>query len=315
MRLRRALTGRLALALAAAALAIPFIAACGDDDEAGSTAAPPATAAASTSTAPVAATLALEATASGDMKAITTPESVAAGLVTLTLTNSDTVPRSAQLVRIDGEQTLEEVLAIFTSDEDGAPTPAFIEDGGGVATVAPGQTAAVMQVLAPGRYAVVDAEGGMDMGPSNAELGAAAEFTVTGEAVEAELPEVPGRITALDTEGEDYGFEFEGLQAGENQVRFENTGSELHHALLFPIAEGKTLADVEAFIMEDGPPSGPAPLDFEKGVGTAVIDGGIAQNVTLQLDVGRYAAVCFIPDRAGGPPHAVQGMLAELTVE
>jgi hypothetical protein len=29
---------------------------------------------------------------------------------------------------------------------------------------------------------------------------------------------------------------------------------------------------------------------------------------------GKYALLCFVSDRKGGPPHVAQGMLAEITV-
>ena len=66
-------------------------------------------------------------------------------------------------------------------------------------------------------------------------------------------------------------------------MRFENTGKELHHAIMFPIIKGKTIEDVEkAFASQKGPP----PVDFEKGLNTQVIDGGIAQNIELDLEAG-----------------------------
>jgi len=46
-----------------------------------------------------------------------------------------------------------------------------------------------------------------------------------------------------------------------------------------------------------------------------VIDGGIAQNIELDLEAGKYAVVCFIQDRKGGPPHGAKGMISELVVE
>ena len=56
-------------------------------------------------------------------------------------------------------------------------------------------------------------------------------------------------------------------------------------------------------------------MDFEKSVGTSVIDGDIAQNLELELPAARYAVVCFISDRKGGKPHVAKGMIEELTVE
>lgn len=286
-----------------------FVAGCGGDDDEESASSEPAK--------PT--VFAITATAEGEnKKTLEFPSTVKAGLVTMTLKNTDTVPRSAGIVRLVGDHTVDDFRAAV--EKEAAPIPDWIEDGGGIATVQPGETASVTQVLAPGKYAIADDEQqeGED-GKSFADLGAKGEFMVRGEAVEAELPAQPATLTATDDGGGDegeYGFEFKGLKAGTNQVRFENTGEQLHHALLFPIVKGKTLKDAEAAFMSDGPPEGPPPVEFDKGVGTQVIDGGIAQNVTLELEPATsYAVICFIQDRKGGKPHAAKGMIEELKVE
>ena len=46
-----------------------------------------------------------------------------------------------------------------------------------------------------------------------------------------------------------------------------------------------------------------------------MIDGGTKQVAQLELRKGKYALVCFIADRAGGPPHVAKGMLQEVAVE
>lgn len=284
-----------------------FAAGCGDDDEES----------ASGDAKPT--TFAITATAEGTKKkALEFPATVKAGLVTMTLTNSDRVPRSAGIVRLVGDQTVDEFRKAVSKES--APIPDWIQDGGGITAVAPGETRSVTQVLAPGKYAIADdeSEEGED-GKSFADLGAKGEFTVTGEPVDAELPSQPATLTATDDGGGDdgeYSFEFKGLKAGVNQVRFENTGEQLHHALLFPINKGKTIKDAEALFTSEGPPKGPPPVDFEEGVGTQVIDGGIEQNVRLDLKAGMtYAVICFIQDRRGGKPHVAKGMIDELTVE
>lgn len=289
----------------AAIAAAGLVAGCGDDDDdddaAGAAAQPAA--------------FAIEATATGKDKALTLPPSVEAGLVTITLQNSDSVPRAAQIIRVEGEQTVDDVLEIVDSEEEDSETPTWMQDGGGVGTVAPGATRSATQVLAPGRYVIFDNQGGDDDGPSNSDAGAKGEFSVTGPAVDAELPEQPATITATDDGEDEYSFEFSGLTAGTNEVRFENTGEELHHALLFPIKGDATIEDVTAAFEAEGPPEGPPPVDFAKGTGSAVIDADIAQNTTFDLEAGRYAVVCFLSDRDGGEPHAAQGMLEELTIE
>ncbi len=285
-----------------------FAAGCGDDDEKSST----------SSSAAKPTTFAITATAEGKQKkALEFPATVKAGLVTMTLRNDDKVPRSAGIVRLLGDHTVDEFREVVT--KEAAPIPDWIEDGGGVSTVAPGETASVTQVLAPGKYAIADdeQEEGED-GKSFADLGAKGEFTVTGDAVDVELPAQPATLTATDDGGGDdgkYGFEFKGLKAGTNQVRFENTGEQLHHAIMFPINKGKTIEDAEKAFMEEGPPKGPPPVAFDKGVGTQVIDGGIAQNIELDLEAATYAVVCFIQDRKGGKPHVAKGMIEELKVE
>lgn len=300
-------TGRLSRALLATLAAGALVAGCGDDDEDGAGEAAKPTA------------FTVTATAEGKKKkALEFPASVKAGLVAMTLTNSDTVPRSAQILRVEGDETVEDVLKVVNAES--TKIPDFMQDGGGVPAVKPGASATATQNLAPGRYVIWDDEGGDEEGaPGNDEFGAKGEFTVTGEASDAELPEVAATVTATDegTDGDDrtYDFEFKGLKAGTNQVRFENTGEQLHHALFFPIAKGKTIEDVEAAFASEEEPQGPPPVDFENGVGTPVIDGDIAQNIALELKAGKYAVVCFISDRRGGKSHAEQGMLKELVVE
>lgn len=284
-----------------AVVAAALVAGCGGDDDEAATEQPGP------------ASFAIEATSEGPNElAFEFPGTVEAGLVTMTLTNSDDRPRSAGIVRIVGDHTVDDVREAL--DEEGGPIPSFIQDGGGVPTVEPGESASVTQVLAPGRYAILDDESSGE-GPDNAELGAKGEFTVTGPASDAELPAQPATVTATDDGEDEYGFDFAGLKAGVNEIRFENTGEELHHALFFPIRDGVTIDEVATALASDGPPEGQPPVDFAAGVGTQVIDGGIAQNMSLDLDAGRYAVVCFVQDREGGKPHVADGMIEELAIE
>ena len=292
---------------AAVVVAALGAAGCGggdDDEDAASEAAKPVS-------------LAITATSEGTAKALTFASSIEAGLVNMTLKNTDTVPRSAQLLRIVGNHSIADVVKVVTGDGEEIPT--WIQDGGGVAAVAPGASATAAQVLAPGRYVLLDDEEGEgDDVKSYAELGAARELTITGERSRARLPARSATVTAEDAvEGRKhtYGFRLEGLKAGANQVHFQNTGLELHHARFVPLRKGATIAQAERFLGSDRQPSGPPPVDFAKIVGTKVIDAGIEQNITLDLDAGRYAVICFISDREGGEPHVAKGMIEELTVE
>ena len=59
---------------------------------------------------------------------------------------------------------------------------------------------------------------------------------------------------------------------------------------------------------------GPPPVDTEATRETVVIEGGDRQVTQLDLDPGRYALICFVRGRAGGPRHIELGMINELTV-
>ena len=118
--------------------------------------------------------------------------------MTITLRNSDTMPRSAGIARLVGDHTVDEFHR-GRRREEGVPIPAWIQDGGGVSTVEPGETVTVSQVLAPGKYGIADDEthGGEGEGKSLAELGAKGEFTVTGEATPTpSCPPSPPPLTA-----------------------------------------------------------------------------------------------------------------------
>jgi hypothetical protein len=70
-------------------------------------------------------------------------------------------------------------------------------------------------------------------------------------------------------------------------------------------------------MLSNGPP--PAgeqpPINFEKATGFEVLAPGnklVQQSITLEK--GSYAVLCFLNDKAGGPPHFTKGMLQQLDV-
>jgi len=105
---RRLVLGTLALVATGA-----FVAGCGDDEKES----------ASKAAKPVA--FPITATAQGaKKKALEFPATVKAGLVTMTLTNSDKVPRSAGIVRLVGDHTVDEFRKAV--EKEGAPIPDWI---------------------------------------------------------------------------------------------------------------------------------------------------------------------------------------------
>ena len=284
-----------------AVMGLCMLPACGSDDDAsdsGSTA--------SSETASVT----FETTEPGKGRvAIEGPKTVEAGVVDITLKNSGKGLHDAQLLRVEGDRTADQVISNTIDSGEGQGVPPWVSGGGGLGAVPPGESATVTEVLEPGTYYIVDSESSGENARVNARLGGVAKFEVTGEAG-GELPETDAKITAVD-----FSFEASGIESGTNRLTFENTGKELHHLIALPINEGSTFADARKFLSSDAEPEGPPPVDFEEGVATAVIDGGEAQVTELDFEEGKYAMVCFINNRAGGPPHVAMGMITELDVK
>ncbi len=255
--------------------------------------------------------VALKVTKQGSGKwALRAPKTVRAGLVQLTLTvPAGRVTHDAQFIRVEGNQTAKEVLAVIASHESAIPEWASLAGGVGQTDgSAPGRT---VQRLQPGRYFIVDTDEpeGDDV-KSYAESGAITELEVTGRPTRAKLPRTRGTVIARD-----YGFTTRGLRAGRVRVGFRNAGRQPHHVIAFPYNPGTTFADAKAFFAAEGEPTGPPPVDFARAFRTAALEGGNAQVADLRLKRGKYALICFLTDRAGGPPHLAKGMIAEAVVQ
>jgi hypothetical protein len=259
-----------------------LIAGCGDDDE--------------EAVASEAAVAAFELSGSGQGPKMSGPRSVEAGAVQVDFKNSTKDDAGVTLVRVEGgHPAAQAVRAGQAWGEGDRSLPDWVRFVGGISSVRSGGTSTSVQSLPQGNYAAVDIN-----------TSAVAPFEVTGDG-DGELPGTNARVEARD-----YSFEASGLEAGKGRVLFTNTGKEPHFALMTPIKPGNTLADVRKSLeTEEGEP----PIILEKTVSTGVLDGGESQVVDLELVKGKYAFVCFVADRKGGPPHAFKGMVSEGVVE
>lgn len=272
---------RPALLLAIALLAALSLAACGSDDSSGK----------------------LSFTLGGDGKSakFSGPESAESGETEVTFENKTGDEAEMQLLRVDGDHSAEDVAKALQEASSGKPFPDWFFAGGGVPAIGPGESKTVTQVLEPGTYYTANLEGGP---PDAASMLA---IDVTGEESEEEL-EADATIKAFE-----YSFEEEGLQPGVNEVSFQNAGAQPHHLIVAPIEGDATIEEVEQGFASKG---GKPPVE-EEGIqsATAVLEGGESQLTEIDLEPGRYAFLCFISDRQGGPPHVTKGMVKEVEIE
>jgi hypothetical protein len=272
------------------------LAACGDDDDDNGGGAGAAAGPAALTIVESEAGKRLNVEISGDMRP---------GLTEITFRNQGKRPHSAQLIGVSGSHTAAEVKKAFAATSEGGPIPDWLRAAGGVGSTDPGQTGTVTQKLGAGTYYIVD-----DEDEANLDRGGLNELRISGEAAGGSLPK-GATVTARD-----YSFRASGLKAGRNTILLDNAGNEPHHLVALPINPGKDIEDVKKVVASEGGPQGPPPFDEKNGVSTSVIDGG--RQIAVELDLakkGKYALLCFISDRKGGPPHVAKGMVADATVE
>lgn len=236
------------------------------------------------------------------------PASIDGGVVKMDFKNTGKQPHELQLARVkDG--TTPEQFAKDVLESEGSPIPDYLLGAGGAGVTPPGATTTVTQKLDAGTYVYFCALGDGDA--VHYKHGMLGSLKVNGDKGKGDLPKADGSVKAKE-----YGFDISGLKAGSQTVSFENTGKEFHHALFVPLAAGATFDQAKAAL--NAPPdqqTGPPPIDFEKATGFEVVTpGGKLVQQSITLEKGTYVVLCFLTDKAGGPPHFTKGMLQQLDV-
>lgn len=282
MRRRASRAQRVVPACIAAALAALALAACGDEEETQA--------------------LTYTVTDQGKGTKIEGPASAETGFAEITFRNEGKGGSDLQLIRVEGDHSADEVIEGIDAAVKGKPLPDWFFAGGGVGVTGPSESQAVTQVLVPGTYYAFDTEG--NQGPPDPKSLPA--LKVSGEEADDEI-DADATVSAIE-----YGFEAEEVPSGKIEIDFENAGAQPHHLIASPLVGDATAEEVEEFFKTE---KGKPPLSEKGTVSTAVLEGGEGQAVTLDLKPGRYAFYCFITDRQGGPPHALEGMVDEFEVQ
>jgi hypothetical protein len=122
----------------------------------------------------------------------------------------------------------------------------------------------------------------------------------------------------VEAVGVDFAYEGvpESVPAGTTAITFTNEGQEVHEIGLARINDDVTLSVEELLALPEEQST--TMVTFAGG---AFAEPGDSDTTFVELEPGRYAAVCFIPQgtthdtEGSGPPHFTLGMLAEFTVE
>jgi plastocyanin len=197
--------------------------------------------------------------------------------------------------RVSDGTSAEDFVAGLSSILEGGPFADFLLSNAGVAA---GGTSTPSVTLEPGSYFVwveTDNDGIVYT-----------QLTVDGDGDDADLPDTDGAFTTKD-----YGFTVD-AKAGDTYT-IVNDGSQFHHVVMFDFGDldpeivKENLPAFFAADEGDPPPEAFAEVDLanlDVG-GSGVFGPGGSGTFEVTLEEGTtYAVVCFIQDRAGGPPHA-----------
>jgi hypothetical protein len=230
------------------------------------------------------------------------PDSIPAGLTMFHLSDAGKELHHLSIIKLEQGKTFADLQAAFKNP---GPPPAWAVAYGGVNPPAPGATAAAMEVMEPGNYAVVCFVETPDHVPHMAK-GMMRPLTVTASP-NANMTEPNADVTLTLN---DYSFTLsKPLAAGKQLIKVENAAAQPHEVVLVQLAPGKTIQDVGNWVMDmKGPPPG-KPIGgipgFMKGKNTFF---------EANLEPGEYGMICFIPDAKDGKPHFTHGMAQQFKV-
>jgi len=231
------------------------------------------------------------------------PTELTAGLVDVTVTDeTEGAGGEINFSRVEPGTDQEAFIAGLVPIFDGGPFPEFFLNNAGA-------VGASTIALDEGDYVVwIDLASNLDR-PSTAEDVVTAPLTVGPGEDGAAITNTDGTITATD-----YAFSVDATLGGSIMTFSNESANEFHHVILVDFGTNDP-ALVESSMLEflqseeDAPP--PEGLDmsqvnFEFAF-SGVFGPGGSGTFAAPFEEGRtYAALCFIQDRAGGAPHAIQ---------
>jgi hypothetical protein len=229
------------------------------------------------------------------------PDTIPAGLTELRLVNAGSELHHMQLVRLDEGRTATQLAAALA----GGPPPEWADMVGGPNAIAPGTSAASIQELRPGHYAILCFIPTAD-GVHHFVKGMHRDLWVTGTPARIAEPRADVEIRLVD-----YAFRLSApLTTGRQTIKVHNAGPQTHEVELMRLLPGRTMADWDRWVRTGM--KGPAP---------AVLIGGIVglapgrhAYFTTRIEPGRHVLICYVPDARDGQSHKAHGMVREIEV-
>jgi hypothetical protein len=232
------------------------------------------------------------------------PPSIPGGWVKLNLRNEGQEYYHLQLVKLNEGHT---VTDLGIAMRQSLVPPAWAEVRGGPNAVDPGKSTSAVVYLEPGDYAIISTVPDRQ-GVPHVVNGMIRGLTVTNAAVAASEPDADVTLDLVD-------FSFvlsQPLTAGEQTIRVNNQGSHAHEIWLAKLGEGKSVNDLLMALA----PGSPAENWVYNGLGGLTwIEPGSRGYFTADLEPGRYALICFVPDHTTGRMHFMLGMVQEFVVK
>jgi hypothetical protein len=252
------------------------------------------------------------------------PAQVPGGVVTMSFENRGKLHHEAAIVAV-GATPLDQVLRDLAPvlEGRGTPIPDYLTFYGGVGETGPGATSASTLSLPDGAYVMFCSLSDIDSvdalprpgppQPAHYNSGMARAFTVRRANVDL-LPAADGTVLASE-----YAFTLPPVTAGRRTFLFRNVGTQMHFGAFLAFPEGVDEAGArQAMDTVLAAPGGPRPEGVPEPADAAYagpFPPGGGGTFEIELESGRtYAVVCFLTDRAGGPPHVAKGMLSAFSV-
>ena len=128
--------------------------------------------------------------------------------------------------------------------------------------------------------------------------------------------DVPSGTTAVPLELEEFAFNFDEADIEDGDIAFQvtNSGEQPHEVVILSVPDGFTVETLLSEQSQDLPP-GVEFVGFLNPIGP-----NESSNMVFEepLAAGSYMMICFLPDTSqgeDGPPHAIEGMVAEFQVQ